>query len=197
MLKINSVEFFTSFVDPAKMPETDNVEMAFVGRSNVGKSSLINNLTNKKIAKTSSTPGKTQLINLFLINQSFYFVDLPGYGYAKVAISTKKKWQSMMETYLINRKQLKVIFFLLDIRRMPNQEDKTLNEWFKKAPEIKILYILTKADKMSAMNRKKQKTKIALDLFADQADFIYYSTTKKIGRVEVLKKLTEFLIEQG
>lgn len=193
MLKIKSIEFITSYTGIKEMSDIDCIEMAFVGRSNVGKSSLINNLCNKKIAKISSTPGKTQLINSFLINDSFYFIDLPGYGYAKVPKATKHKWQAMIETYLQNRRQLRVVFFLLDIRRMPNQEDKVLNEWFKQLKDVQVIYLLTKSDKLSAMNRKKQKTKIALDLFADQSSFIYYSVPKKLGKMELLKKLSDIM----
>ncbi len=189
MLKIKNVEFYKSFPNYNQMPNSSLIEFAFVGRSNVGKSSLLNDLCNKKIAQISSTPGKTQLINFFLVNNSFYFVDLPGYGFSKASKSIKKNWPALIETYLQSRKQLKVIFFLLDIRRTPNEQDKMLNNWFKQLDDIKIFYILTKSDKLSASKAKKQKINISLELFADQQNFIYYSTIKNIGRVELLKKL--------
>lgn len=190
MLKINSVEFFRSFANYKDIPMSKFPEVAFVGRSNVGKSSLLNDLAKKPISKTSSTPGKTQLINFFLINNKFYFVDLPGYGYAKVPKSMKRDWNEFIVSYLENRTQLKYIFFLLDIRRVPNEQDKALNEWFKTLKDIKIFYILTKADKISNNDINKQKTLIALELFVSREEFILYSVPKRIGKVEVLKKLT-------
>jgi GTP-binding protein len=192
LLKIKNVDFYTSFANISLMPDKDIPEIAFVGRSNVGKSSLLNDLANKKIAQTSSTPGKTRLINFFLVNKSFYFVDLPGYGYAKVAKSQKRDWGDFIEKYLETRTQLKVIIFLLDIRRIPNEQDKILNNWFKELEDLKIFYMLTKSDKLSSNERNKQKIKIALELFVDQKDFILYSIPKKIGKLELLNRL-EFL----
>ena len=121
---IKNSEFIISAVRPSQYPVDNRVEMAFVGRSNAGKSSLINVITNRrKLAKTSSTPGKTRQINFFLINNEFYFVDLPGYGFAKVSKSEQQKWGSMMEQYLINRHQLKKIVLLVDSRHKPSKED--------------------------------------------------------------------------
>jgi GTP-binding protein len=189
MLKIRNVEYFTSYVEDADLPDSKETEIAFVGRSNVGKSSLINDLCGKRIAKTSSTPGKTRMLNYFKVNSSFFFVDLPGYGYAAVSKSMKKDWARHIESYLQTRTQLKGIFFLLDIRRKPNEEDKLLNEWFKKTTDISVFYILTKADKLSAQQANKQKISIALELFIDQNDLILYSTTKRTGKTDVLKKM--------
>jgi GTP-binding protein len=189
MLKIKSIEFYKSFADSTNMENSNRIEIGFVGRSNVGKSSLLNDLSNKKIAQTSATPGKTRLINFFLVNNKFYFVDLPGYGFAKVSKSAKVEWAGFIENYLETREQLKVIFFLLDIRRMPNEQDKQLNEWFKKLGDIKIFYILTKADKLSKNEIQKQKIAIALDLFVNQLDFIVYSIPKKLGKIDLIKKL--------
>lgn len=189
MSKITNIDFFKSFASYDNIPQTNLIEAAFIGRSNVGKSSLLNHLANKKISHTSSTPGKTQLINFFSVNNKFYFVDLPGYGYAKVAKSLKRDWNDYIVKYLENRRQLKVIFFLLDARRLPNEQDKTLNEWFKKLVDIKIFYILTKIDKLSKNELEKQKKLISLDLFVSKEEFIPYSVTKNIGKSELLKRL--------
>lgn len=188
-MKIKTVDFFTSYAKVDKMPQTDLVEIAFLGRSNVGKSSLLNNLCNKKIAYTSSTPGKTQLINFFNVNNKLYFVDLPGYGYAKVPKAMKKNWGNVIEEYLQVRKQLRGVFFLLDIRRVPNEYDKMLNEWLKKLPDVEVFYILTKTDKLSKSKANQQKIMIARELFVDQNEFIFYSSTKNYGKNDLLKKL--------
>jgi GTP-binding protein len=193
MFKINKTEFISSFTSINTLPATNLPEIAIIGRSNVGKSSLINDLCNVKIAKVSSTPGKTVSINFILINKLFYFVDLPGYGYAKVPKALKINWQPLIESYIINRKQLKTIFFLLDIRRIPNEHDILLNKWFKKLPEIKIVYVLTKSDKVSKNEQNNQKIKIALELFVDQSEFIFYSIVKKTGKIEMLKKITDLI----
>lgn len=193
MLKIKSVNFFKSFSDYKKISNSIFPEIAFIGRSNVGKSSLINNLCNKKIAETSSTPGKTQLINYFNINDSLYFVDLPGYGYAKTSKIKKKNWPILIEPYLQNSEKLKIIIFLLDIRRVPNEHDKMLNQWIKSLNDVKAIYVLTKIDKVSKNQAKKNKIQIALELFVDQSDFVFYSAVKNIGRIELLKKIEELL----
>ena len=189
MLKIKKSIFFKSFSDYKNIQNSTFPEIAFIGKSNVGKSSLINNLCNKKLAETSSIPGKTQLINFFLINDSIYFVDFPGYGYAKVSKSNQNKWPRLIESYLQKRDQLKIIIFLLDIRRIPNEQDKIINTWIKNLNYVEVIYILTKIDKLSKNEVKKQKIKIALELFIDQNDFVYYSVTKKVGRLELLKKI--------
>lgn len=192
-MNIKQIEFFKSYTSLALMPKDKRVEVAFIGRSNVGKSSLLNHLCGRKIAKTSATPGKTRLINFFTVNKEFYFVDLPGYGYAKVAKSQKEKWEKYIEDYLANREELRCIFFLLDIRRTPNEHDKMLNQWFQKLNDVEVVYILTKADKLSKSQQQKQKAHIAKELFVNQLEFIFYSTIKSIGRKEVLKKLDSYL----
>lgn len=191
-MQIKKIEFYNSFTKIDKMKDTRLPEVAFIGRSNVGKSSLLNHLCNRKIAFTSSTPGKTQLINFFLINEKLYFVDLPGYGYAKVSAKMRKDWGKNIEDYLQMRTQLKAVFFLLDIRRIPNQQDKIINAWLKQLPDIETFYILTKADKLSKAKAAKQKGEIAKELFVDQGEFSYYSVTKNIGRKEILDKLDLF-----
>jgi len=148
-MKISSAEFIKSAVWPPQYPPATMPEIAFVGRSNVGKSSLINTLVGRRnLAKTSNTPGRTQLINFFAINKKISFVDLPGYGFAKVPQSVKKDWGDMMEAYLRERQSLCLVVFILDIRRDPSADDLSLRDWLEHY-RIPYLYILTKSDKLS------------------------------------------------
>jgi len=157
-MKITSAEFVKSAVWPNQFPPATMPEIAFVGRSNVGKSSLINALVGRKsLAKTSNTPGRTQLINFFTVNSSLFFVDLPGYGFAKVPQSVKKDWGDMIETYLRERRNLALVVFILDVRRDPSADDLSLRDWLDHY-RIPYAAILTKADKLSnqqALGRKK------------------------------------------
>ena len=157
-MKITSAEFVKSAVWPNQFPPATMPEIAFVGRSNVGKSSLINALVGRKsLAKTSNTPGRTQLINFFTVNNSLFFVDLPGYGFAKVPRSVKKDWGDMIETYLRERRNLALVVFILDVRRDPSAEDLSLRDWLDHY-RIPYAAILTKSDKLSnqqALGRKK------------------------------------------
>ncbi len=157
-MKITSAEFVKSAVWPNQFPPATMPEIAFVGRSNVGKSSLINALVGRKsLAKTSNTPGRTQLINFFTVNNSLFFVDLPGYGFAKVPRSVKKDWGDMIETYLRERRNLALVVFILDVRRDPSADDLSLRDWLDHY-RIPYAAILTKADKLSnqqALGRKK------------------------------------------
>lgn len=157
-MKITSAEFVKSAVWPNQFPPATMPEIAFVGRSNVGKSSLINALVGRKsLAKTSNTPGRTQLINFFTVNSSLFFVDLPGYGFAKVPRSVKKDWGDMIETYLRERRNLALVVFILDVRRDPSADDLSLRDWLS-SYRIPYAAILTKADKLSnqqALGRKK------------------------------------------
>ena len=157
-MKITSAEFVKSAVWPNQYPPATMPEIAFVGRSNVGKSSLINALVGRKsLAKTSNTPGRTQLINFFTVNNSLFFVDLPGYGFAKVPRSVRKDWGDMIETYLRERRNLALVVFILDVRRDPSADDLSLRDWLDHY-RIPYAAILTKADKLSnqqALGRKK------------------------------------------
>ena len=179
---IKSAEFMTSATKPGQYPPALLPEIAFAGRSNVGKSSLINTLVNRKrLVKTSSTPGRTQLINFFDINLQMGFVDLPGYGYAKVPVSVRKKWGPMIETYLSGRKTLKAVVVIMDIRRIPRQEELNLLGWLTHYSIAGIL-VLTKTDKLSKNKQTHQKHLIARALERDTEDFILFSAKTRRGK---------------
>jgi len=189
---IKSSEFIKSAVKPSQYPPAVLPEIAFAGRSNVGKSSLINTLLNRKrLVKTSSTPGRTQLINFFLINEKFSFVDLPGYGYAKVPASIQKTWGPMIETYLTSRKTFKGIVLIMDIRRMPGKYELDLKDWLYHY-NISAILILTKADKLSKTKQIKQHLSISKALSVDRNDLILFSAKSRQGKDDVwdaVKKL--------
>ncbi len=179
---IKSAEFVTSATKPAQYPPALLPEIAFAGRSNVGKSSLINTLVNRKhLVKTSSSPGRTQLINFFDINRQVSFVDLPGYGYAKVPVSVRKKWGPMIETYLSGRENLRGVVVIMDIRRIPRQEELNLLGWLGHH-SIAGISVLTKTDKLSRNKQTKQHHLIAQALEKDQDDFILFSAKTRRGR---------------
>ena len=182
---IKSAEFIKSAVNPAHYPETQFPEIAFAGRSNVGKSSLINTLVNrKKLVKTSSTPGRTQLINFFDINQAFGFVDLPGYGYAKVPKPVQAKWGPMVEAFLKSRSQLKGVVLLVDIRRIPDHKEIDFIRWMDQYQLARIL-VLTKADKLSKTKQNRQAATIADTLSRPVSDFILFSAKTRMGKEKV------------
>jgi len=182
---IKSAEFIKSAVKPSQYPAEELPEIAFVGRSNVGKSSLINTLVNRKrLVKTSSTPGRTQLINFFNINKSFTFVDLPGYGYAKVPESVKKTWGPMVESYLSKRKTLKGAVLIMDIRRSPGLQELNFIDWLNYF-FIPSIFILTKTDKLSKTKQIKQHNLIAKILSVDSKNLILFSTKSRLGKDDV------------
>ena len=179
---IKSAEFVKSAVKPAQYPDAVLPEFAFTGRSNVGKSSLINTLVNRRrLVKTSATPGRTQLVNFFLINKMFSFVDLPGYGYAKVPASVRKKWGPMIETYLSTRKTLKGVALIMDVRRIPSIQDLNFIEWLYYY-NIPGILILTKADKLSKTKQLTQRATIAKALSVDKDDLILFSAKSRLGK---------------
>ncbi|MBN1841743.1 MAG: YihA family ribosome biogenesis GTP-binding protein [Deltaproteobacteria bacterium] len=188
-MNIKSAAFVTSAVKPAQYPFPDRPELAFAGRSNVGKSSLINTLLGRrKLVKTSSTPGRTQTINFFLVNNSFYFTDLPGYGYARVPMEVQKKWGPMVERYLKSRENLCAVVVILDIRRLPNQADHDLLSWLAHYSIAEIL-ILTKADKLKKTKQVLQRRVIAEDLSKDPSSLILFSASTGMGKQELWKAL--------
>jgi len=174
----------------SKLPMNTKPEVAFAGKSNVGKSSLINALMNRKsLARTSAQPGKTQTINFYNINDMLYFVDLPGYGYAKVSEEIKAKWGKMIENYLRKSKQLKIVFLLVDIRHAPSENDKIMFEWMKKTGYQPIV-IATKLDKISKNQMQKQISVLRNGLKADaQTRIIPFSALTKQGREEIWELL--------
>ena len=190
---IKSAEFVKSAVKASHYPVEVLPEIAFAGRSNVGKSSLINTLINRKrLVKTSSTPGRTQLINFFNINNAFFFVDLPGYGYARVPDSVKKTWGPMVETYLSTRKTLKGVVLVLDIRRIPGIEEFNLIDWLEYYHIPRIL-TLTKTDKLSKTKQIKQHLAIAKALSVDQKDLIRFSSKSRLGKEAVWDKIEKLI----
>lgn len=182
LMIITSAEFITSAVKPGQYPPSNLPEIAFSGRSNVGKSSLINTLVNRKhLVKTSRTPGRTQLINFFLINNAFSFVDLPGYGYAKVPNAVKKTWKPMIENYLTLRVNLKGIISLLDIRRTPGPEEQDLMGWLEKN-KIPCIWVLTKADKLSKTRQNSRRLAIGDAMGIAPEKLILFSAKTRLGR---------------
>lgn len=185
-MKVTSVNLETVCGITSKLPENDKLEVAFAGRSNVGKSSLINALMNRKsYARTSQQPGKTQTINFYNINELLYFVDLPGYGYAKVSQDTVKKWGKMIDGYLHQSKVLRLVFLLVDIRHKPNQNDIQMYEWCVNYGFNPII-IATKSDKIKRSQLQKQikQIKDALQI-VDGTPVIPFSALNKSGRDEI------------
>ena len=181
-MMIKSAEFVTSAVKPDQYPPAEHPEIAFAGRSNVGKSSLINKLIRRRrLVKTSSTPGRTQLINFFIINSDLMMVDLPGYGYAKVPAAVKKKWGPMVETYLSHRDTLKAVVVLMDLRRTPKVEEFNLLDWLRNYC-ITAIPVLTKCDKLSRTKQKKQLNAAALALSLPEEQLTLFSAKTGMGR---------------
>ena len=191
---IKSVNLETVCGVTSKLPENALPEVAFAGRSNVGKSSLINALMNRKsYARTSSQPGKTQTINFYNINGEIYFVDLPGYGYAKASKSEVEKWGRMIEKYLRTSKQLRCIFLLIDIRHEPGNNDKMMYEWVCANGYTPVI-IATKLDKIKKSQTDKQIKLIRTALGADGAVIVPFSAVNKQGReeiYEIIDKISE------
>mgnify|MGYP001338010604 CR=1 FL=1 len=186
---IKSAEFVTSAVKPAQYPEAVHPEIAFAGRSNVGKSSLINVLVNRKrLVKTSTTPGRTQLINFFIVNGQLMLVDLPGYGYARVPASVKRQWGPMIETYLSGRPSLKAVVLLMDLRRTPGVEELAFMDWLQQYG-VTAVPVLTKADKLSKTERIKQRKRIAEALERAPESLLLFSAKTGLGRETLWQQL--------
>ena len=191
---IKSAEFNISAVKADGCPEPNLGEVMFCGRSNVGKSSFINMLVNRKnLARTSSNPGKTQTLNFFLINNEFYFVDVPGYGYARVSKSVKATFGKMIEEYLTKREALKAVFLLVDFRHKPSEDDVLMYN-FLKYYNKRVYVIATKSDKVKNSERKKNKETIINTLNLQDGDrLIITSSEKREGLFDVYKILDEII----
>jgi GTP-binding protein len=177
----------------SKLPETRLPEVAFAGKSNVGKSSLINALMNRKsYARTSAQPGKTQTINYYNINEEIYFVDLPGYGYAKASKAEVEKWGRMIEKYLRTSKQLKCVFLLIDIRHEPGENDRLMYDWIVHNGYNPVI-IATKLDKIKRSQKDKQIKLIRTALNAGDAVIVPFSATSKQGREEIYEIIDKML----
>ncbi|MGM0904771.1 ribosome biogenesis GTP-binding protein YihA/YsxC [Mesobacillus maritimus] len=193
-MKVNSAEIVISAVRPAQYPEGDLPEFALAGRSNVGKSSFINKMLNRKaLARTSSKPGKTQTLNFFLINEILYFVDVPGYGYAKVSKKEREAWGKMIETYITSREQLKAVILLVDLRHPPSVDDRTMYD-FLKYYEIPVIVVATKADKIPKSKWQKH-IKIAKETleFDPQDTMILFSSETGEGKDQAWSVLQAYM----
>jgi GTP-binding protein len=185
-MKISSSEFIISAVGPKQYPETGLPEVALVGRFNVGKSSLINCFLNRNnFARTSSRPGKTGQLNYYLINNAFYFVDLPGYGFAQVSKDVKAQWGKMIEAYLNNRREIRAVIQLVDMRHPPSADDETMHNWLM-SKNIPTLVVATKADKISRGQWQKHLKAIKEGLDLPGIDVILpFSAETREGRDEL------------
>jgi len=195
-MKILSAEFVISAVGPKQFPLDSRPQIAIAGRSNVGKSSIINSLLHRKnLVKTSQTPGKTQLINFFIINESFYFVDLPGYGYARVPYAVTDAWAPMIEGYLKNAPHLSAVVVLLDSRREPDDRDVHLIDWLRQY-DIPVIYALTKIDKLNRQETDRARRSISAALgIAD--DLVLTSAKSGQGIKELWGVIAKKIKEPG
>lgn len=193
-MKINSVDLAISAVRRSQYPTDNKPEFLLVGRSNVGKSSFINTLINRKnYARTSASPGKTQTINFYLVNEQFYLVDAPGYGFANLSKNKKKKFGLMMEDYLTSRENLKQVFMLIDFRHKPSSDDILMYN-FLKHYKIPVTIVATKSDKIGITKQQSQRSMLLseLDLVVGD-DFIVFSNVTKTGKNEVQEKIERII----
>lgn len=184
-MKISSANYLVGATNQNNFPNLDLSEILLLGRSNVGKSTFINTIFNSKIAKTSSTPGKTQVLNWFVINEEFCIVDAPGYGYAKVSKKQREEFGEMIEDYLLNRQQLKMVLMLLDYRHKPTEDDVIMYNFLKHF-DINVKFILTKEDKLKR-NDLNKNLKVIMDSLNhyQKNDFIPFSSISKINKEKV------------
>jgi GTP-binding protein len=193
-MKITHAEFIASYTQIAQLPKLRLPEIAFAGRSNVGKSSLINCLLNRKnLARTSGTPGKTRQLNYFLVNRKIYFVDLPGYGFAKVSRQERESWQQLIESYMQENDALKVVVSIIDARHGPTDLDVELHEWLAHAG-IATLVVATKVDKLNRKEFSQAKKRItqAVEKFPVGGP-IFFSSTTGLGKNELLLSFDHYL----
>ncbi len=192
-----NAKFIKTALQPKDYPhllglkEQQMSEIAVAGRSNVGKSTLLNHLFQRKgLVKTSSTPGKTQALNYFTVDDDLALVDLPGYGYANVPQSVRRKWGPMVQAYLNGRELLKIVLFLFDIRRMPNADDFQMVEWLLQS-EIAVILVITKVDKVKKNQIKAQTEKILQAFNVENLYHVHYSATKNVGRKELISMIND------
>ena len=195
-MKISNVDLIISAVRRSQYPTDEKPEFLLVGRSNVGKSSFINTIIGRKnFARTSSNPGKTQTINFYLVNDDFYLVDAPGYGYANVSKKVKKKFGLMMEDYLTSRGNLKQVFLLIDFRHRPSKDDIMMYDYLKHY-NIPVTIVATKVDKIGVTQQQKQRNLILDDLdLVIGNDFVLFSSVTKQGRDEIRNKIERTIID--
>jgi GTP-binding protein len=186
-VKILSAEFIKSAAKPSEYPKGRYPELAVAGKSNVGKSSLINALVNRKtLAKTSSTPGRTQLINFFQINGNLSLADLPGYGYAKVPLHIRENWKPMVESYLQTREDIRLVILIIDARRGASTEDLDLLDWLD-YHHLPSLIVLTKTDKLSQIEKARQKKMLSESPLLSGRPFLFFSAVSGEGKDELWK----------
>lgn len=193
-MRISSATFVRSVADAKQLPRDGLPQIAFSGRSNVGKSSLINALLNRrKLALTSSTPGKTRLLNFYLINESFYFVDLPGYGFAKVSHTEREAWRTLVESYLANNTALAGVVALIDSRIGPTELDLQLLEWLLNL-HLPAIVVATKADKLSRQQQIEQKRAIEKKLSPlSMMELLLFSAHSDLGKAALWSSIDRFL----
>ena len=193
-MKVNQAEFVISAVGPGQYPDDALPEIALAGRSNVGKSSLINRMINRKnLARTSSTPGKTQHLNYYRINEDLYFVDFPGYGYAKVSKTQRQAWGSMIENYLLERETLRLILLIIDLRHPPSKDDELMYDWLKHH-DLPVCVVATKADKIPKSRWQKHMKIIREALVMRAGDqLMLFSSEAGIGRDELWAQINAFI----
>ena len=191
MMKITESAYLASYASLKSLPTNGFPEIAFAGRSNVGKSSLINSLLGRhRLAKISSTPGKTRTLNYYLVNRAFYFVDLPGYGYARVAKKERLRWQELVEPYLLDRPALRGVVQLIDLRHEPMKSDIELLEWLS-FHDRSVLIVLTKADKLARGKAKASFLKARRILGADERHMVMFSAKTGQGKDPVQRWIKE------
>lgn len=193
-MKVNTAEIVISAVGPKQYPEGNLPEIALAGRSNVGKSSFINKMIHRKnLARTSSRPGKTQTLNFYILNESFYFVDVPGYGFAKVSKTEREAWGKMIEQYLVERDQLKAVVQLVDLRHPPSKDDCLMYDWLK-YHELPVIVVATKSDKIPKGKWDKHKKVVKETLNMDPTDkIVLFSSETGHGKDEAWGVLNSYL----